>query len=182
MSLNPSRDHVTEEIFMTMSKRNSRGRRAVAIVLGALCAIAIPASSASAATIHLFAKTTQNTFTDPSGHPILGHVPPPAAGSVLTNTAVEYLGSFKHHARTPSATTNIICFVTKAPNALCYGQLAIGGSMLLANRFVANLGHSNPFASIPINAGTNEFAGAHGEIRTAPAGGANSINLTITYS
>ncbi len=166
---------------MTLFKPNSRERRAGAIVLGTLCAMAIPASAANAATLHLFAKSTQNTFTDPTGHPILGHVPPPAAGSVLTNTGVEYLGSFKHHARTPSATTNIICFVTEAPRALCYGQVAIGGSMLLANRFVANLNDSDPFASIPINAGTGKFAGAHGKIRTTPAGGANGINLTITY-
>jgi hypothetical protein len=152
-------------------------------VLGALCAIAIPASAASAAsTLHLFAKTTDSTFTDPSGHPILTHVPPPAAGSVLTNTGVEYLGTFKHHARAPSASTNIICFVTKAPNAMCYAQVAIGGSMLLANRFIANLANPNPFASIPINAGTNKLAGARGRIRTTPVGSGNSINLTITYT
>ena len=130
---------------MTIFKLDSGGRRAGKIALGALCAVAIPASSASAATLQLFAKTTQNTFTDPSGHPIRGHVPPPAAASVLTNTGIEYLGSLKHHADTPSASTNIICFVTKAPMALCYGQIAIGGSMLLANRFTANLAHSNPF-------------------------------------
>jgi hypothetical protein len=167
---------------MTTLSRNSGGRRASAVMLGALCAIVIPASSASAATLHLFANTTDSTFTDPSGHPILSHVPPPAAGSVLTNTGVEYLGTFKHHAHMPSVSTNIICFVTKAPRALCYGQIAIGGSMLLANRFTANLADSNPFASIPINAGTNTFAGAHGTIRTAAVGSANSINLTITYS
>jgi hypothetical protein len=152
-------------------------------VLGALCAIAIPVSSANAATtLHLFAKTTQNTFTDPSGNPILGHVPPPPAGSVLTNAGAEYLGSSKHHAHTLSASTNIICFVTKAPKALCYAQIAIDGSMLLANRFTANLAHSNPFASIPINAGTGKFARAHGKIRTAPVGGGTSVNITITYS
>jgi hypothetical protein len=152
-------------------------------VLGALCAIAIPVSSATAATTqHLFAKTTQNTFTDPSGNPILGHVSPPSAGSVLTNTGVEYLGTSTHHAHTLSASTNIVCFVTKAPKALCYGEIAIGGSMLLANRFTANLAHSNPFASIPINAGTGKFARAHGRIRTTPAGRGTSINLTITYS
>jgi hypothetical protein len=167
---------------MTTLSRNSHGRRASAVILGALCTIAIPASSASAASLHLFAKTTQSTFTDPSGHPILGHIPPPPAGSVLTNTGVEYLGTFTHHAHMPSVSTNIICFVTKAPRALCYGQIAISGSMLLANRFTANLAQSNPFASIPINAGTNKFAGAHGTIRTTPVGSANSINLTITYS
>jgi hypothetical protein len=167
---------------MTTLSRNSGGRRASAVMLGALCAIVIPASSASAATLHLFAKTTHSTFTDPSGHPILGHVPPPAPGSVLTNTGVEYLGTSKHHAHIPSVSTNIVCFVTKAPRALCYGQIAIGGSMLLANRFTANLAHSNPFASIPINGGTNRFARAHGTIRTTPVGSANSINLTITYS
>jgi hypothetical protein len=121
-------------------------------------------------------------FTDPSGHPILGHVPPPPAGSVLTNTGVEYFGSFKHHARSPGASTNIICFVTKAPHALCYGQIAIGGSMLLANRYTANLAQSNPFASIPINAGTGKFAGAHGTIHTTLVGSGPGVNLSITYS
>ena len=122
---------------MTVCQRNPGAHGTSALLLGTLCALAIPASTASAATLHLFAKTTQSTFTDPSGHPILGHVPPPAAGSVLTNTGVEYLGNLRHHARSTSATTNIICFVTKAPMALCYGQIAIGGSMLLANRFTA---------------------------------------------
>jgi hypothetical protein len=162
---------------------NPRRHRAGAVVLGALCAIAIPAGSASAATtLHLFAKRTDNTFTNPSGHPIAGHVPPPARGSVLTNTGIEYLGTAAHHARRATASTNIICYVTKAPKALCYGEIAIGGSMLLANRFTANLAHSNPFASIPINAGTGKFARAHGRIRTTPAGRGTSINLTITYS
>ncbi len=167
---------------MTILTRNPGGRRAGAIMFAAVCAIAIAASSASAKTITLFAKTTQSTFTDPSGQPILGHVPPPVPGSVLTNTGVEYLGTLKHHAHAPSASTNIICFVTQAPRALCYAQIAIGGSMLLANRFAANLDHSNPFTSIPIDAGTSKFAGAHGTIRTTTVGSGKSIGLTITYS
>jgi hypothetical protein len=169
---------------MTIFSRTSGGRRAGAIIVGTLCAMAIPASYASAATstLDLFAKTTHNTFTDPSGHPILGHVPPPPRGSVLTNTGTDYLGTFKRHARAPSASTNIICFVTKAPHALCYGQIAIGGSMLLANRFTANLAQSNPFASIPINAGTGKFAGADGTIRTTLVARGTSVNLTINYS
>jgi hypothetical protein len=167
---------------MTSCKHIPGRRRTSTLLLGTLCAIAIPAGPAGAATLHLFAKTTYSTFTDPSGHPILGHVPPPPAGSVLTNTGVDYLGSLKHHARSTSASTNIICFVTRAPMAKCYGQLAIGGSMLLANRFTANLAHSNPFASIPINAGTGKFAGAHGTIRTTTVGGGNSVNMTINYS
>ncbi len=168
---------------MTTPRFNLTRRRAAVTVLGALCAITIPVSSANAATtLHLFAKTTQNTFTDPSGNPILGHVPPPPAGSVLTNTGVEYLGTSEHHKQAVSASTNIICFVTNAPKALCYAQIAIGGSMLLANRFTANLAHSNPFASIPINDGTGKFARAHGQIRTTPVGRGTSINITINYS
>jgi hypothetical protein len=167
---------------MTGLSGMSTGRRAGAIVLATLCAVALSASAANAATLHLFAKTTRSTFTDPSGHPILGHVPPPPAGSILTNTGSEYLGTFQHHARRQSASTNIICVVTKAPHASCYGQMAIGGAMLLANRFDANLAQSNPFASIPINGGTGRFAGAHGTIHTASVGNGNSINLTITYS
>jgi hypothetical protein len=167
---------------MMIFNRTSRRRRASLILLGTLCAIAVPVSPAAAATLHLFAKTTRNTFTDPSGHPILGHVPPPPAGSVLTNTGVEYRGSFKQHTHAPSASTNIICFVTQAPRAVCYAQVAIGGSMLLANRFAADLSRANPFASIPINAGTGKFAGAHGTIHTTSVGSGSSIELTITYS
>jgi hypothetical protein len=167
---------------MTIFGRTSIRCRAGAIVLGTLCAIAIPVSSAGATTLHLFAKTTHNTFTDPSGNPILGHVPPPPAGSVLTNTGLEYRGTFKQHAHAPSASTNIICFVTKAPRAVCYGQIAIGGGMLLANRFAANLARSNPFASISINAGTGRFAGAQGTIHTTSVGGGSSLDLTISYS
>jgi len=161
----------------------SHRRRGATIVLGTLCVIAIPASSASAAptTVHLYAKTTRNTFTDPSGRPILGHVPPPPTGSVLTNTGAEYLGTFSHHADVLSASTNVICFVTNAPHALCYGQVAIGGSMLLANRFAANLSHSDPFATIPITGGTGKLAGAHGTIHTTLVG-RNGVNLSITYS
>lgn len=153
--------------------------RTLALVLA--CAVVMPAS-ASAATIHLFAKTTQNTFTDPSGKPIHSHVPPPATGSVLTNTGAEYLGTSQHHATTIGASTNIICFVTTAPKAHCYAQVAIGGSMLLANRFTADLSQANPFASIPINGGTGRFTNAHGTIRTAATGNTGAINLKITYS
>ncbi|MGZ4304368.1 MAG: hypothetical protein ACXVEW_03455 [Solirubrobacteraceae bacterium] len=168
---------------MTTTRFNPTRRRAAATALGAFCVIAIPVSSANAATtLHLFAKTTENTFTYPSGKPILGHVPPPPAGSVLTNTGVEYPGTSKHHGQALNASTNIICFVTKAPKALCYGQIAIGGSMLLANRFSANLARSNPFSSIPINAGTGKFARAHGKLRATPVGSGTGINITITYS
>jgi hypothetical protein len=54
--------------------------------------------------------------------------------------------------------------------------------MLLANRFTANLAHSNPFASIPINDGTGKFAKAHGKVHSTPTGHGTSLNVTITYS
>jgi hypothetical protein len=53
--------------------------------------------------------------------------------------------------------------------------------MLLANRFTANLAHTNPFASIPINGGTGRFAGVRGTVHTTSVGSGDSLDLTITY-
>jgi hypothetical protein len=155
--------------------------RIAAVVLGALFAVAILASPASAATtLHFFDKTHSNTFTDPSGHPVGNKTPP--SGSSVSITAIGYAGNSKHHAKAPTASIHLACVVTTAPKAVCFAQIGIGGSMLLANQFTVNLaGASNPFASVKINAGIGKFAHAHGRVDSASAGNGNS-NVTITYS
>lgn len=155
--------------------------RIAAVVLGALCVFAILASPASAATtLHFFDKTLSNTFTDPSGHPIGRSTPP--SGSSINITAIGYAGNSRHHAKTPTASIHLSCVVTTAPKAVCFAQVGIGGSMLLANQFTVNLAAAaNPFASVKINAGIGKFAHAHGRVENTSAGNGNS-NVAITYS
>lgn len=164
------------------------GVRIGIVVVGAICAIAIlaaparAASGSAATTLHFYDKQLSSTFTDPSGHPIGNSNTPPPVGSAINITAIGYPGNSKHHATAPTASIHVACVVTTAPKALCFGQVAIGGSMLLANQFTVNLaGSGNPFSTIKLNAGIGKFAHARGTVHSTPVGQSNS-NVTITYS
>jgi hypothetical protein len=153
------------------------------VVIGALCAVAIPAASASTATtLHFFDKNLSSTFTDPSGHLIGNSNTPPPSGSAVDSTAIGYAGNSAHHAKAPTASIHLACVVTTAPKAVCFAQVAIGGSMLLANQFTVSLaGSESPFLKVKINGGIGKFAHARGTVHSTPAGNSNS-NVTITYS
>jgi hypothetical protein len=159
------------------------GVRIGVVVIGALCAVAILAASASAATtLHFFDKSLSSTFNDPSGHPIGNVNTPPPSGSAVDVTAIGYVGNSAHHAKAPTASIHLACVVTTAPKAVCFAQVAIGGSMLLANQFTVSLaGSGNPFSTVKLNGGIGKFAHARGTVHTTPAGKSNS-NVTITYS
>ena len=158
------------------------GVRIGVVVLGALCAVAILAASASAATtLHFYDKSISNTFTDPSGHPIGNTNTPPPTGSSINISAIGYAGNSKHHANTPTASIHLACVVTTAPKAVCFAQVAIGGSMLLANQFIVSLASSNPFSTVQLNGGIGKFTHAHGTVHSAAAGKSGS-NVTIIYS
>ena len=158
------------------------GVRIGVVVIGALCAVAILATSASAATtLHFFDKSLSNTFTDPSGHPIGNSSTPPPAGSAINITAIDYAGNSKHHAKAPTASIHLACVVTTAPHAVCFAQVAIGGSMLLGNQFTVSLASGNPFSTVKLNGGIGKFAHAHGTVHSVPSGKSDS-NVTITYS
>jgi hypothetical protein len=153
------------------------------VVIGALCAVAIPAASASTATtLHFFDVNLSSTFTDPSGHLIGNSNTPPPTGSAADSTAIGYVGNSAHHAKAPTASIHLACVVTTAPKAVCFAQVAIGGSMLLANQFTVSLASSddNPFSTVRINGGIGKFAHARGSVQTTPAG--KGSNVTITYS
>jgi hypothetical protein len=164
------------------SARRNGGRSGI-VLIGALCAVAILAAPASAATtLHFYDRQLSSTFTDPSGHPIGNVNTPPPPGSAANITAIGYAGNSTHHAQAPTASIHLACVVTTAPKAVCFAQVAIGGSMLLANQFTVNLaGSGNPFATVKLNGGIGKFAHARGTVHTTPAGKSNS-NITITYS
>jgi hypothetical protein len=158
------------------------GVRIGVVVIGAICAVTILAAQASAATtLHFYDRQLSSTFTDPSGHPIGNSSKPPPSGSAIDTTAIGYAGNSKHHATAPTASIHLACIVTTAPKAVCFAQVAIGGSMLLANQFTVSVaGSSNPFSTVKINGGIGNFAHARGTVHTTPAG--KNSNITITYS
>lgn len=153
----------------------------LATVLLAL-ALGAPAASAKTVTLHLFSRETSSTFVDAQGHPVPPNTPP-AVGDTFDNTGIDYVGNHKHHAAKPDGSDHLRCKLTgvtgTGPTALCSGQIAIGGSMLLANDETVTLSDSAP--PIPINGGTGIFRHAHGLVTPRNVGNNTDFTIRVTY-
>jgi hypothetical protein len=163
-------------------KKTPRPR--VAILAAALLALAIaaPAASAKTVTLHIFSRQTSSTLVDPQGHPVAPNTPP-AVGDTFDNTGVDYAGNHKHHASKPDGSDHLRCTITgmtaTGATALCNGQIAIGGSMLLANDEMLSLSDAGP--PTPINGGTGIYRHAHGLLTPTNIGNNTDFTIKITY-
>jgi hypothetical protein len=145
-------------------------------------AIAAPAAGAKTVTLHLFSRATSSTFVDAQGHPVPPSAPP-AVGDTFDNTGVDYVGNHKHHAARPNGSDHLRCTITSVsnvgPKALCSGQIAIGGSMLLANDETFTLSAGPP--PTPINGGTGIYRHARGLITPTNIGNNTDFTIRVTY-
>ena len=170
----------------TRQCRRPRTRAALplALLTGALLAFAIgaPVASAKTVTIHLFSRETSSTFVDARGHPVAPNIPP-AVGDTFDNTGIDYVGNHKHHAAKPNGTDHLRCTITSisstGPTMLCSGQIAIGGSMLLANDETFPLSASPPLT--PINGGTGIYRHAHGLLTPTDIGNNADFTIRVSY-
>ena len=154
-------------------------RQAIAVA-AALATMALVAASASAktTTLHYFSKSVSVKFTDAAGDPVNPSASnPPAAGDVFDAIDRDYLGNHKHHAKHWTATDHLRCVFENANSATCDAEIAVGGSMLLANGIHPDLG-SNP-ATYALNAGTGVFYGARGTLTAAAIAKTNNNDFTI---
>jgi hypothetical protein len=154
-----------------------------AAVLLALAALA-PAASAKTATMHLFSRATSATFVTPQGHPL----PPntrPSVGDVNDITGIDYVGNHKHHASHPTGSDHLRCTLTgltaDGAKAVCDGEIAIGGSMLLVNHESLTLPESNGPLVFRINGGTGTYRHAHGRIVATTVGNNTDFVIRVNY-
>ena len=145
-------------------------------------AVMAPAASARTVTLHMFSRQTSSTFVNAQGHPVPLNTPP-AVGDTFDNTGVDYAGNHKHHAAKPNGSDHLRCTITgltaAAPTALCNGQIAIGGSMLLANDDMLTL--SNDAPPTPINGGTGIYGHAHGLLASKNFANSTDFTIRVTY-
>jgi hypothetical protein len=167
---------------MAGSRRRSFG---VAAVLAGLLGLGLPAASATTrtTTLHFFQKNTSSTFLAPDGTPTQppSATSPPAIGERFVVTDNNYVGNHKKHAKTFTATDHLVCTITSAAGtATCDGQIAIGGSMLLAQNVTVNLaGASNV---VPINGGTGKYLHARGTATSVTVGDTENSDFTVKVS
>ncbi len=143
--------------------------------------MALPASAAGTATLHFYSVGQTQTLTDAAGQPITDPNATPATGDRLDATALDYVGNHTHHASSYSASDHIACVLTSATAATCSGQVAVGGSLLLANDVTVNLTQSG-LGPVQVNAGTGKYKTAQGTITTTPVGNSNNSDFTITLT
>ena len=188
MNGDPERPNWMRNLFERLSGETStsppmRAIWAPAAVLLTLAMLA-PAASAKTATVHLFSRETSATFVTPQGRPL----PPntrPTAGDVNDITGVDYIGNHKHHASMPTASDHLRCTLTgltaSGAKAVCDGQIAIAGSMLLVNDESLTLPDSNGPLVFRINGGTGTYRQARGKITATTVGNNTDFVIKVNY-
>ena len=146
--------------------------------------VLVPAASAKTAILRIFSRETSATFVTPQGR-LLPPNTQPTAGDVNDITGVDYRGNHKHHARTPTGSDHLRCRLTgltaSGAKAVCDGQIAIAGSMLLVNDESLTLPDSNGPLVFRINGGTGTYRHAHGKIAATTVGNNTDFVIRVKY-
>ncbi len=167
---------------MTRSNRRSFG--AAAVLVG-LLGLGLPVASASArtTTLHFFQRSTSSSFLAPDGTPTQSPsaTSPPAIGERFLVSDELYVGTHKRHAKTFTATDHLACTITSVTGAAtCDGQIAIGGSMLLAQNVVVNLAGASTV--VTINGGTGRYLHARGTATSVSVGNTPNSDFTVNFT
>jgi hypothetical protein len=167
-----------------MTNRHSRLILCVAAlglpVLGglALAGGSAPAGAAGS-TLHFFSKNTSETITTATGAPLAASASP-AAGDVLETSDLDYVGTHSHHAKSWTASDHLVCSLTDATgDATCFGEFAVGGSLIYADGVSTNLEGSGN--SVPVSGGTGAYQRVTGgAVTSKEVGKTNNSDVTIT--
>lgn len=153
------------------------------------CAVAaIPANAATHKTLRFWSKQTSSKMFTAQGAPA-SDTAPPVPGDYFIDADSDYVGNHKQHAKTVSVTDHLICtFLTVdttnfAFTALCDGQIALPGGMLLADHVKISISGNQPVV-VPLNGGTGKYAKLKSGKVTSVSYNEKSDNsdLTISYS
>ena len=148
------------------------------VALISVCAFAavaaIPATASKKVTLKYFSKVESATVTDANGAPLTGE---PTVGSHLEVTDRNYLGNHKKHERKYSSTDHLVCTFTGPNTALCDGQFAIGGSMLLVQH--QNITFKDAGLTVAITGGTGKFKGMKGTVVSTNIGDNSDDVITL---
>jgi hypothetical protein len=170
---------------MTIHSHTVRRGAAIAVAAGVGVAVTLTAGASGATVsrhtevIHLFSKSQSFTYTKADGK-IVKHPPQkPHAGDHVDATGLDYVGSATDHAKKWTDSDHEICFFTSSHGGICYGQIAIGGSMILARGPLS----PSPDDKLVIYGGSGIYEGASGTadaVDLHPHSPTSPSELTVT--
>jgi hypothetical protein len=155
-----------------------------ALVAGASALGPVASASGTTQTLHFFSKNVSDSWTTASGQPIPGgpsQSNPPAPGDQLEQTDLDYVGTHTHHARNWTATDHLSCVVNSQSQPVCQGEVAIGGSMVLATATPTGSAQS----TFEVVGGTGAFQGVSGTVASdnySPNSEDSDITITLRQS
>jgi hypothetical protein len=148
----------------------------VALGIGACSpAAGAPAvGSSPAGTLHLYSKVVAQNFLSPTGAVL--KQPAPTAGNQIDETDLDYVGTHSRHAKNWTGSDHLLCVFGSNGAPECHGDIAIGGSMILAE------GTGSPAAVniFKVTGGTGVYAGVTGTVTSTNIGNSDNSDFVIT--
>jgi|HubBroStandDraft_1064217.scaffolds.fasta_scaffold220459_1 hypothetical protein len=164
-----------------MIHRNARVLLTAAVFLPLLAGLSLAGGSSAAAapsTLHFFQRSTLYAIVSATGTPLPAEATP-AAGDVLEDSDLDYVGNHSHHARNWTASDHVVCSLTNSTGgATCFGEFAIGGSLLFADGVTVSFGQTTD--RVALTGGTGAYQGLTGTVTSKEVGNTNNADVTIT--
>jgi hypothetical protein len=187
-------------MYITLQKTSRRTRRTVGsrihrglvAVPIALLALGSPLAAANASVMqpnteqimHYFSKFESQVFFTAAGKPFSpSKKDQPVPGDSIDGTNLDYVGNHVHHAPGWTASDHELCILDSKGNPVCYAQVAIGGSMILAQADLAHVSASTSKSTFQVTGGTGTFQGVTGTIVAVeldPSSQTSNSDVTIT--
>ena len=172
-------------------KGKPRIGRSMAAGVVAIVVMSLPISAGAAVSnsdsvrvLHFFSRFESNTFSTAAGKPFTpSKSNPPRPGDQIEGTDLDYVGNHAEHARTWTASDHELCIFDGQGNPVCHAQVAIDGSMILAQTTLTNISASTTTSTFDITGGTGAFQGVTGTIlvvNLTRSSETSSSNVTIT--
>ncbi len=134
--------------------------------------------------LHYFSKFESQDFLTATGEPFSpSQKDPLVPGDVIDGTNLDYLGNNTHHAANWTASDQELCMLESKGNVVCHAQVAIGGSMILAQADLGHVSASTSTSTFEITGGTGTFQGVTGTIvavQINPSSQTSNSDATIT--
>jgi len=158
----------------------------------ALIAIGAPLAAANASVmqpntehvLHYFSKFESQVFLTAAGKPFSpSEKNPPVPGDSIDSTNLDYVGNYVHHAPHWTASDQELCVLNNKMDVVCQAQVAIGGSMILAQANLGQVSASTSKSTFQVTGGTGTFQGVTGTIVAVnidPSSPTSNSDATIT--
>ena len=146
-----------------------------------------PSPSSTPQTLHYYSVSTVNLQFGPDGKAITDSKAAPAVGDYFVSSDNDYTGTHTQHGKAVAATDHLVCVLiafsqsAQTATAVCDGGVAIGNSMLVAERQTVQLSNAQS-VSVKLTGGTGQYEGVHGMVESNSLANTNNSDVTVTFS